>query len=175
MTEPLDRDRLVELLTELGNELHSRGVRGELLLVGGAAMVLAYEAQRATRDVDAVFEPKQTVYEAAASVARRKGMPDSWLNDAVKGFMHGADDAASPYLDLPGLRVDVASPEYLLAMKIFAGRPEIDSEDIRRLYRLCGYRTAREGLDLVQREYPGRPIPARVQFMLEEMFPDAEP
>jgi hypothetical protein len=171
MSLPFDRASLVSLLTDLAGELERRGARGEVLLVGGAAMVLAYDAARATRDVDAVFEPKQTVYEAAAAVARRRGLADGWLNDAVKGFMHGDDANAARYLDLPGLRIDVASPEYLLAMKIFAGRAEIDADDIRLLYPLCGFTTAQQGLDLVEREYPGRPIPPRVRFMLEEMFP----
>lgn len=173
MTAPLDRDALVDLLSELATELAARGVDGELLLVGGAAMVLAYDAQRATRDVDAVFEPKDTVYEVARAIALRHDLPLDWLNDAVKGFLHGSDPSAQRFLELPGLRVDVASPRYLLAMKIFAGRVESDAEDIKILYRLCGYTKASEGLDLVQSEYPGHVIPPRVQFLLEELFPAA--
>lgn len=33
-----------------------------MFLVGGAAMALAYNARRATRDVDGVFEPKTAIY-----------------------------------------------------------------------------------------------------------------
>lgn len=49
-------------------ELCERAVKADLFLVGGAAMALAYNTRRATRDVNAVFEPKQMVYEAAAAV-----------------------------------------------------------------------------------------------------------
>jgi hypothetical protein len=36
------------------------------------------------------------------------------------------------------------------------------------------FTSAGEGLDLVEAAYPGRPIPPRVQFLLEEFFgPDA--
>ena len=47
-------------------------------------MALAYSARRATRDLDAVFEPKQVIYEVAHQVGTRHGLPDDWLNDGVK-------------------------------------------------------------------------------------------
>jgi hypothetical protein len=55
------------------------------------------------------------VYAAARRVADNHGLPEDWLNDAVKGFLHGDDPDAVPVLDTPGLRVDVASARYLLA------------------------------------------------------------
>jgi hypothetical protein len=73
------------------------------------------------------------------------------------------------YFEAPGLLVDVASAEYLLAMKLFSSRVETDAEDIALLYREVGYHTVDEGLNLVERSYPGRPIAAKVQFLLEEI------
>ena len=83
----LDRDQLIVLLAELGEELAAAGVRGELFVVGGAAMALAYSARRLTSDVDAVFEPKTVVYDAARVVAERHGLKPDWLNDGVKGLL----------------------------------------------------------------------------------------
>lgn len=80
------RDEIVDLLTEVGSYLHQRAVRGELFVVGGAAMALAYDARRLTADVDAVFEPKSTVYEAIRHVAREHDLADTWVNDAVTVF-----------------------------------------------------------------------------------------
>ncbi|MGF7238328.1 MAG: hypothetical protein ACQSGP_25710 [Frankia sp.] len=54
-------------------------------------------------------------------------------------------------------------------MKLFASRVETDSEDIAFLYRRLGFTTVEEGLDLVQSMYGGRPIDAKVQFLLEEI------
>jgi hypothetical protein len=71
--------------------------------------------------------------------------------------------------EAPGLLVEVASAEYLLATKLFSSRVEADAEDIALLYREVGYRTVEEGLALVERSYPGRPIAARVQFLLAEI------
>jgi hypothetical protein len=58
----LDRDQILRLFEELSEELVRRGTRAEIFLVGGAAMALAYDARRATRDIDAVFQPKDEAY-----------------------------------------------------------------------------------------------------------------
>lgn len=165
----LDREQILRLFEELSEELARRGMRAEIFLVGGAAMALAYDARRATRDIDAVFQPKDEVYSAAAAVAARHDLPSDWLNDGVKGFLPGDDPQARPAYESAALRVDVASPRYLLAMKLLAARDE-DVEDIVALYRLCGFTTVAEGLDLVESAYPGRPIAPKIQFLLEEFF-----
>jgi hypothetical protein len=85
-----------------------------------------------------------------------------WLNDAVKGFLPGPDPDAQRFYSSDSLIVDVASPRYLLAMKLFAARAEIDADDIILLYRNLGFTTVDEGLDLVEQAYPGQPIPAKV-------------
>jgi hypothetical protein len=49
----LSRDDIVMVLGELADELEAQGVQGDLFLVGGAAMAVAYSTRRATRDPDA--------------------------------------------------------------------------------------------------------------------------
>jgi hypothetical protein len=66
----LSRDDIVMVLGELADELQAQGVHGDLFLVGGAAMAVAYSTRRATHDLDAIFEPKQAIYDAAARVER---------------------------------------------------------------------------------------------------------
>ncbi|HET8657838.1 MAG TPA: DUF6036 family nucleotidyltransferase [Micromonosporaceae bacterium] len=165
----LDGHQIRRLFDDLSEELARRGRRAEVFLVGGAAMALAYDARRSTRDIDAVFQPKEEVYAAAAAVAARHDLPDDWLNDGVKGFLPGEDPRARQVYESEALRVDVASPQYLLAMKLLAAR-EQDVDDIVLLYRLCGFTSVAEGLDLVESVYPGRVIAPKVQFMLEEFF-----
>jgi len=70
------RERILTALQALGDELTRRGVRGQIFIVGGAAMALAYSTRRITKDVDAVFEPKALIYEAAAQVAEELGLPE---------------------------------------------------------------------------------------------------
>jgi hypothetical protein len=55
-------------------------------------------------------------------------------------------------------------------MKLLASRADQDVEDIRVLYDLCGLSKASEGLALLERFYPGRPLEAKIRFLLEELF-----
>ena len=169
MSTGLGREDIRALLDDLSAELAAHGARAELFLVGGAALAVAYDATRATRDLDAVFIPTDVVRQAAAAVARHRGLTEDWLNDAVKGFLPGPDPDAQRFYSSDSLIVDVASPRYLLAMKLFAARAEIDADDIILLYRQLGFTTVDEGLDLVEQAYPGWPIPAKVRFLLTEI------
>jgi len=167
-----NRDQIVDLLRDLGRELDQRGIRGDLFVVGGAPMALAFNTRRATRDVDGVFEPKLEVYEAAQRVAADRGIPRDWLNDAVKGLLPGSDPHARALLDLPGLRVSVPSARYLLALKVSAARVDRDADDIRTLAQLCGLSSVEQVLDLTEEVMGGRRgLLPKTQFLLEELFP----
>src|SRR5256714_3821944 len=69
-----DRDQILSL----SEELVRRGTRAEIFIVGGAAMALAYDARRSTRDIDAVFEPHGMVLDEAR-VARRLVRLGAWV------------------------------------------------------------------------------------------------
>jgi hypothetical protein len=164
------RVEILNALQTLGDELTRKGVLGQVFLVGGAAMAIAYSTRRVTRDIDAVFEPKASIYEAAAKVAEDLGLPEDWLNDAAKGFMPGEDHDARPVPDIQGIEITTASPRYLLAMKLLAMRFGEDDEDIEVLIRECGLQSAQEALSLMEQMYPTREIPPKTQFFLEELF-----
>jgi hypothetical protein len=168
----VDRPEIIAALTSLAAELDGRGVSAEMYVVGGAAIALAFDERRSTRDIDAVFEPKNLVYEVASAVARRSGLPPGWLNDAVKGFLEGEDPAASPVLDLPGLRVLAASPEALLALKVLAHRVGEDEDDVRLLASELGLESADQFLAITERTYGDRLDPA-ARFFVEELFGDS--
>jgi hypothetical protein len=165
------RARILNALEALGEELTREGVRGQIFIVGGAAMALAYSTRRVTKDIDAVFEPKSSIYAAAAKVAEDLGLPEDWLNDAVKGFMpSGADEHPQPIPDIRGIEVTAASPRYLLAMKLMAMRFGEDDEDIEILLRECGVQSADEALDLLKRIYPLQEPPPKTRFFLEGLL-----
>jgi Nucleotidyltransferase of unknown function (DUF6036) len=165
----MDRAEIIDALTALAAELDCRGVSAEMYIVGGAAIALAFDERRATRDIDAVFEPKGIVYEAAAAVAEQLGLPGGWLNDAVKGFLEGEDPAAAPVLDLPGLRCLAASPQTLLALKVLAHRVGEDEDDVRLLADELGLADADQILAVAERAYGDRLDPA-ARFFVEQIF-----
>ncbi len=45
-TTGFDRDKIIELLTELGRRLSAKGIAGRLYIVGGAAMALEFDTRR---------------------------------------------------------------------------------------------------------------------------------
>src|SRR3954468_2743878 len=75
----LGRAELEQAFAALGDRLVRRGVVADLFVVGGAAMALAYDAKRVTRDVDATFVPHGVVLEEARNVADALGLPPWWL------------------------------------------------------------------------------------------------
>lgn len=165
----MDRTEIVAGLTALGAALERRGTQGEMYIVGGAAMALAYDARRSTRDIDAVFEPKAAVYEAAAEVAEQLELPPGWLNDAVKGFLAGDDPEASPVLDVPGLRCMAASPRMLLALKVLAHRVGEDEADVRLLAGQLGLHAAGDVLAVAEDVFGDR-LDSAARFFVEELF-----
>lgn len=167
----LSRDEILALLGELGAELDAEGVRGELFVVGGAAIALAYNTRRMTADVDGVFEPKSVVYDAAIRVAsRHRGLPDDWVNDGVKGLLPGSDADARVVLDAPGIRVSVPSPRYLLALKVQAARIDRDADDIHFLAEQCGAQSADEVLAIAEQVIGANRLLPKAQFLVQEMF-----
>ena len=164
-----DLRRLFALLDE---ELGKSRTDAELLLVGGAVMCLAYEARPSTQDVDAFFRPTAEVREAAARVAKQTKVSPQWLNDAVKGFM-SAQGGFAPFLELSHLRVMVAQPEYLLAMKCLSfriGTEFHDEDDIRYLLRHLELRAYKDALAVISKYYPIERFPQKTLYALAELL-----
>ena len=103
--------------------------------MGGAAVVLLYGAREATKDVDVLFLSRADpvlVRGAVQRVAGTLGLPEDWLNDAAKGFVHGLS-LGDILMEEPALLVRALAPHQLLAMKLSAWRDDVDVEDARLL------------------------------------------
>ncbi|MEB3023388.1 hypothetical protein [[Mycobacterium] crassicus] len=156
-----------QLLVDLDAELQQRGKAATLFVVGGAAMALAYNASRATDDVDGTFEPRDAVLEAAAAVAEQwPGLDSSWLSDGVIQLMPPLpDDHPRGEIIGPALTVSIASAEYVLAMKAMVSRKsQGDVDDAVALCLQVGVTNEPQLEDVVARYFPGR------QFGSQELF-----
>ena len=163
---------ITSLFRQLSDALGRLETNGELYLVGGAVMCLAHQARPSTADVDGYFVPAAKVREAARLVAEAAGVDPEWLNDGVKGYLsdHGE---FMPFLELAHLRVMVARPEYLLAMKCLAlrlGEEFHDLDDVRFLLRLLNIKNASTARAIVTRYYPADRFPPKAIFVLEELL-----
>jgi len=172
----LSREIFLEALTQLSVELGRHGVLGELSILGGTAMVLAFNARSSTKDVDAIFEPSAAIRDAAAIVAGSLNLSADWLNDAAQGYISPSGDFAEwKAIELSNLRVQTPTPEYMLAMKVLAARTGVgeergDAKDIAFLIRLLGLKEPSEVMDIVSRYYdPSRILP-RSTYLVDEIF-----
>lgn len=167
----LTDDQIMQLFRALDRELCKKGVVGEIGICGGAVMCLVFKARAATKDVDAVFAPTREIRDAARNIASRMGIPPDWLNDAAKAFFH-VDPPRQDVLDLPNLRVWSPTAQYMLAMKCISARFDShDLDDTRFLIDYLKLRTPAEVFDIIQTYYPKRLIPAKTQFLIEELLP----
>lgn len=165
----LDRETLLRAFRLLGDGLARRGVLADLYVFGGAAMALAFDNRRTTRDVDATFHPHGIVTQEAARVARDLNLPPWWLNEQASVYVAGNDADSTCVFDHPGLRVMAASARHLLAMKVLAGRAR-DGQDIARLVQELGLTTTEQVLALVEEVFPEEPVPQRGVLLVDSVF-----
>mgnify|MGYP007102557157 CR=1 FL=1 len=161
-----DLHTLFQLLSE---ELERRGETAHLFVVGGAAMALRFDDLRSTRDVDAVFEPVQVVRDAVATVSSSAGLPPDWLNDAVKGFLPGADNNPETVFESSSLLVQVPSDQYLLATKAFAARDHRDLADAAVIFNRANLADENDIVDLLSSYYPQRLLQPRHFYVADEI------
>ena len=126
---------IIRALGRLGQLAVEQGHKVEVVIVGGALMVLAYDARPSTRDVDvAIIDPHAAGYvrSLAVRVASEFGWPEDWLNDGAKGYLVGL--SSGPVI-FAAAGIEALSPSLaqLLAMKLSAWRDDVDVADARRL------------------------------------------
>jgi hypothetical protein len=168
----LTKNLILKCLQQLGAELSARGLTGELLLTGGASMCLVHGARDMTKDIDALYEPKEVINRIAALIAERENLPEDWLNDGVKGFV-GENAPTEDFLVFDGLFVQTVSAEYLLAMKLLSARyGERDYDDIRFLFGKLGIVTVEQADDTILKYFPANRILPKTQYLIEEILAD---
>jgi len=118
----IQRAELTDALKRLGELAQSEGIEVDLLVVGGGAMVLGFDARPSTRDLDAVIlmpRDRSKIWGLTETVAQERGWPKDWLNEGAKGFLVGLDTTVT-LLRFPGIAVRRPKAELLLAMKLCA-------------------------------------------------------
>lgn len=87
----------------------------------------------------------------------------------------GARGEYRPWLESSHLRVMVAQPAYLLAMKCLAfriGAEFHDEDDVRFLLRLLELRSYAKALETIGRYYPKERFPQKTLYALAELLPE---
>lgn len=157
------------LFAALSERLASENIKARLFVVGGAAMALAYDRQRSTEDIDALFHPAPELRSIVAELAEEYGLEYDWLNDGAKGFMPNIPETPTTVFESDSVLIQVASPKFLLAMKLLAVRNEQDIDDAVKLYRLAGFTTAEQGIELLEASYPPNLLTPKHNYLTEQI------
>ena len=128
-TETFNKENLDRILNELSKEYKKLGGKkmpAEIVLIGGAAVIENYGFRDMTTDIDAVIDAASMMKEAINHVGDRLNLPNGWLNDDFKktdSYSKSLSEISVYYRTFSGvLNVRTVSAEYLIAMKLKAGR-----------------------------------------------------
>lgn len=127
--QPFTKDNVDRYLKELAKEFRKRNgnkVPAELILIGGAAVLINYGFREMTYDMDAIIMSSSVMKDAINAVGDRLGLPYGWLNtDFTKtnSFSPALLKYSKYYKTFSNiLQVRTISAEYLIVMKLVAGR-----------------------------------------------------
>lgn len=123
------KENLDGYLKELSKEFRKmNGTRmpAEIILIGGAAVLINYGFREMTYDMDAIIQASSSMKDAINRVGDRMGLPRGWLNtDFMKttSYTPKLIQHSRYYKTFSNvLRIRTVSAEYLVAMKLMAGR-----------------------------------------------------
>lgn len=180
----LDRDLAKKALARLAELSRQKGLNLQLTIYGGTVMMLAYNARPATKDIDAIFRPREEVEPLVKQVAREFALDDDWLNDDVKVWVgENEKEALIPFVEVAevaGVEARRPSAKYLLAMKARAARLPLpgqkgDYDDLVFLLRHTQTRTIEEVDKLVERYFLGDCLPEDKKVLVDAALKDAFP
>lgn len=153
MKTHLTPEDINKLLILLVSRLDKYGYQGEIHILGGAAMNLAYlEDRRSTADIDAVFSEREFVLDIANQIAHDEDLEPGWFNDAVRVFI--PEDVEGLWRELysfGSVKVKIANPEFLLALKLSADRGLRDRTDIQALLPICGVTSVEQASEILKK------------------------
>jgi len=157
-------------LADLGSELASMGVKEpvRVLLVGGAFMLTQLHNRPTTNNVDVLLKDVddpatsllyQSFKTAVRAVATCNRIPLTWVNDMIGDFLRDASNVPQGTLwrTYGSLEVYIPEAEYILALKLLAGRQK-DRPDIHILCQQLNIQTRNQAQEVVDHYIPGKPV-----------------
>ena len=81
---PFTKEILDQYLKELAKEyrrINGKSMPAEIILIGGASVIMNYGFREMTYDTDALIHAASSMKEAINTVGDRNGLPNGWMND----------------------------------------------------------------------------------------------
>jgi hypothetical protein len=173
-----DKQNLLNALTQVGEILYQRGKIGDIAIYGGSALILQFDVSFKTEDVDAIINSEHgEVSRAVREVGTKNGWTSSWLNEGVSVYLStDANSNTEFFRDFPspmriGLRVHLASPKYMLTLKLRSLRIQHrDNDDVVMLAKALGVTTLDELVSLMKANFPNEPVDNRKIILLGNLI-----
>ena len=127
--KPFTKENLDSYLRELAKEFRKKNgnkMSAEIILIGGASILINYGFREMTYDMDVIIKSSGAMKEAINTVGDRLELPVGWLNTDfanTKSYTPRLVEYSKYYKTFANiLQVRTVSAEYLVAMKLMAGR-----------------------------------------------------
>ena len=126
---PFTKDNLDRYLKALAKEyrnLNGKSVPAEIILIGGASVLINYDFRERTYDMDAIIHASSAMRDAINHVGDKYGLPSGWINDDFKktdSYTQKIEQYSKYYRTYSNIvTFRTVSEEYLVAMKMRSGR-----------------------------------------------------
>lgn len=168
----MDKDKIIKYLYELDNKLGERGLSGSINIYGGSCLALVYDLRGSTKDIDAIFSPKNEMYKIAEEIAIENNLPSDWLNDGVKGFVTSSMEYKEyDIANFKNLKIFYPTAETMLAMKLISMRSgSSDIDDIKGLIKIVGVNNTEDLISIIEKYYSPKIISLKTYYFIDEMF-----
>ena len=119
-------DSYLKELAKKFRKINGNKMPAEIILIGGASVLINYGFREMTYDMDAIIQASSSMKDAINSVGDRMGLPNGWLNtDFMKTTSYTPkliqySKYSKTFSNV--LRIRTVSAEYLVVMKLMAGR-----------------------------------------------------
>lgn len=119
-------DEYLKKLAKRFRKLNGTRVPAEIILVGGASVLINYGFREKSNDIDAIIQASSAMKDAINQIRDEENLPQDWINS---DFTHTA--SYSPFLRIYSkhyrtfsniVEIRTVSGKYLIAMKLMSGR-----------------------------------------------------
>ena len=167
-------------LSKIFRKLNGTKMPAEIILIGGAAILVNYGFRDMTNDIDAIIHASSAMKEAINFVGDKFQLPNGWLNTDFTRTKSYSDrlTQVSVYFNTYSniLSVRTIAAEYLIAMKLVSGRQyKNDLSDIAGVlweHKKNGNPISYEMIDNAVVELYGgwSDVSDRIRIILSEVF-----
>lgn len=119
-------DEYLKKLSKKFRKLNGTKIPAEIILVGGASVLINYGFREKSNDIDALIYASSAMEDAIKLVGEEEGLSRGWLNTDFRrtnSYSNKISLYAKHYKKFSNIvEIKTLSAEYLIAMKLMAGR-----------------------------------------------------